>query len=168
MHVHVSFQLWRYLEKVADAKPAWGGAFIAFPDRPGDFNFNLSGSQHPRLMERMRRFGGSDRRPVFYEEHLQRAHHLHFPGASEHRVLQHHYAFTFFASPSMQSFYKRFIRDYMRYRDEIQCLGHELVQAVRADARAAGVASGDYYALHIRRGDFFKVGQCRICCPHFT
>jgi hypothetical protein len=58
----------------------------------------------------------------------------------------------------MQSFYKRFIRDYMRYRDEIQCLGHELVAAVRADARANGIASGDYYSLHIRRGDFqYKV-----------
>ena len=46
----------------------------------------------------------------------------------------------------------------MRYKDEIQCLGHELVAAVRADAKASGVPSGDYYALHIRRGDFqFKV-----------
>ena len=60
----------------------------------------------------------------------------------------------------MQSFYKRFIRDYMRYRDEIQCLGHELVKAVRADARTTGSPSGDYYALHIRRGDFqFKVNK---------
>ena len=58
----------------------------------------------------------------------------------------------------MQSFYKRFVRDYMRYRDEIQCLGHELIQAVRDDARAAGIPSGEYYALHIRRGDLqYKV-----------
>ena len=72
-------------------------------------------------------------------------------------------AFAFFADPSMQSFYKRFIRDYMRYRDEIQCLGHELVTAVREDARASGVPSGDYYALHIRRGDFqFKVRSCML------
>ena len=149
------------MEKVADATPAWGGVFIAFPDKPGDFNF--SGSQSPRIMERKKRFGGSDRRPVFYEEHLQKAHHLHFPGTREYRVLQHHYAFTFFASPAMQSFYKRFIRDYMRYRDEIQCLGHELVQAVRADAKTSGIPSGDYYALHIRRGDFqFKVSGCSL------
>jgi hypothetical protein len=67
-------------------------------------------------------------------------------------------AFAFFASPAMQSFYKRFIRDYMRYRDEIQCFGHELIQAVRADARNEGIHNGDYFSLHIRRGDFqFKV-----------
>jgi hypothetical protein len=53
----------------------------------------------------------------------------------------------------------RFVRDYMRYKDEIQCAGHTLVQAVRAEARAAVPGSnGEYYALHIRRGDFqFKV-----------
>lgn len=34
----------------------------------------------------------------------------------------------------MQSFYRRFVRDYMRYKDEIQCAGHTLVQAVRAEA----------------------------------
>lgn len=47
----------------------------------------------------------------------------------------------------------------MRYKDEIQCAGHTLVQAVRQEAReAAPHSNGDYYALHIRRGDFqFKV-----------
>ena len=53
----------------------------------------------------------------------------------------------------------RFVRDYMRYKDEIQCAGHTLVQAVRQEAReAAPHSGGEYYALHIRRGDFqFKV-----------
>lgn len=45
-----------------------------------------------------------------------------------------HTAFAFFADPAMQSFYRRFVRDYMRYKDEIQCAGHTLVQAVRAEA----------------------------------
>lgn len=67
----------------------------------------------------------------------------------------------------MQSFYKRFVRDYMRYRDEIQCLGHELIQEVRDDARAAGVPSGEYYALHIRRGDLqYKVERSTTICFH--
>jgi hypothetical protein len=55
----------------------------------------------------------------------------------------------------MQSFYKRFIRDYMRYKDFIQCAGAELVKAVRADSLAEDPSGGGvYYALHIRRGDF--------------
>lgn len=43
----------------------------------------------------------------------------------------------------------------MRYKDNIQCAGAELVRAVRADARrVAPEFNGEYYALHIRRGDF--------------
>lgn len=59
----------------------------------------------------------------------------------------------------MQSYYRRFVRDFMRYKDEIQCYGAELVAAVRADARRlAPESNGEYYALHIRRGDLqFKV-----------
>lgn len=54
----------------------------------------------------------------------------------------------------MQSFYKRFIRDYVRYRDNIQCVGHELVKMVRQDSLALNPSSGGvYYALHVRRGD---------------
>ena len=52
----------------------------------------------------------------------------------------------------MKSFYKRFVRDYLRYNDDIQCGGDELVRAVRADAFKEN-ANGEYYALHIRRGD---------------
>jgi len=59
----------------------------------------------------------------------------------------------------MQSFYRRFVRDFMRYQDNIQCAGAEMVAVVRADALASDPASnGSYYAIHVRRGDFqFKV-----------
>lgn len=54
----------------------------------------------------------------------------------------------------MQSFYKRFIRDYVRYKDNIQCVGHELVKLVRADSLKLNPKGGGvYYSLHIRRGD---------------
>jgi hypothetical protein len=59
----------------------------------------------------------------------------------------------------MQSFYRRFIRDYMRYKDNIQCVGKRVLEEVRKDAleHSQGRHS-DFYALHIRRGDFqFKV-----------
>eukprot|EP01041_Mallomonas_annulata_P002582 gene2582-5051_t len=65
------------------------------------------------------------------------------------------FAFAFFADPNMQSFYRRFVRDFMRYQDEIQCAGSDVVAAVRADALQHNPDSkGEYYALHVRRGDF--------------
>ena len=64
-------------------------------------------------------------------------------------------AFEFFEDPNMQSFYRRFVRDYMRYKDEIHCAGAEIVAAVRESAKKLNPMNknGDYYALHIRRGD---------------
>ena len=49
---------------------------------------------------------------------------------------------------------KRFIRDHVRYRDEIQCAAARIVQAVRARSKANGNVDGEYDAFRIRRGDF--------------
>jgi len=158
--------LWKYLDEVADSNPEWMGKFLAMPDRPGDFSFKTI-KYDDKTIKRMKEFGG-ERTPVYYDETLQKAHHIHFPADGSHRLLQHHYAFTFFASAEMQSFYKRFVRDYMRYKDDIQCSGHELVAAVRADALKENPnnGNGEYYALHIRRGDFqfkeVKIGAQEI------
>jgi hypothetical protein len=126
-------KLWHYLDVVADASPEWTGKFLAFPDKPGDFNMTGIYGQH--TISRIKAFGG-ERHAVYYTEELQQAHHIHFPADGMHRLLQHHYAFTFFANSEMQSFYKRFVRDYMRYKDNIQCAGAELVAAVRKDSLA--------------------------------
>ena len=145
-------ELWWYLNKVADYTPEWAGRFMAFPDRAGDFK--LTQVHHPRFKERMKAFGG-ERNPVFYDDELQNMHHIHIPGDSNHRVLQHHYAFAFFASPTVQSFYRRFVRDFLRYKDSIHCYGASVVAAVRADSlKENPTGNGEYYALHIRRGDF--------------
>ena len=69
---------------------------------------------------RYERFRGG-RSAVFYTEEMQEAHHIHIPAHSGHRILQHHYAFTFFQDRNMQSFYRRFVRDYMRYKGENEC-----------------------------------------------
>ena len=68
--------------------------------------------------KRYKAFAGG-RIPTFYTQELQNAHHIHVPAHDEHRILQHHYAFAFFQDPNMQSFYRRFVRDYMRYNGEI-------------------------------------------------
>ncbi len=42
-----------------------------------------------------------------------------------------------------------------RYKDYIQCAGARVLAAVRKDAfENSGGLSDDFYALHIRRGDF--------------
>ena len=131
------------------------------------FHGQSSHFDHPDVAARLKAFAGR-RSPVFYDTKLQRAKLLFFQATGAARLLQHHYSFTFFADRKMQSFYKRFIRDFMRYQDVIQCAGHELVKAIRADAaahhqRTSGSALGNhsgkgthapYYALHVRRGDF--------------
>ena len=164
--------LWGYFEKVADQAPSWSGKFLAMPASTehlaaDGFHGQSSFFDHPDVAKRLKAFAGK-RSPVYYDRQLQKAKLLYFRPGSSARLLQHHYAFTFFADRKMQSFYKRFIRDYMRYQDVIQCAGHEIVAAIRADAAAHhqnshGAAAGNhsgagshapYYALHVRRGDF--------------
>jgi hypothetical protein len=60
------------------------------PDRPGDFSMKDLSAYPPQTLKRMRKFGG-ERQPVFYDEKLQQAHHIHFPADGMHRLLQHHY-----------------------------------------------------------------------------
>jgi hypothetical protein len=157
-------KLWSYMNKVADVKPEWSGRFIAFPSTAGDFTLEET-LKNEETNKRYTRFGGDrltmGRPTIFYDQHLQDVHHIHFPAFQKHRVLQHHYAFTFFTDPDMTSFYRRFVRDYMRYKDNIQCAGAQLVAAIRAESRRIAPAqNGDYYSLHIRRGDFqYKVNQ---------
>ena len=49
---------------------------------------------------------------------------------------------------------KRFIRDHVRYVDEIQCAAARVVAAVRKRSKARGNHQGDFDSFHIRRGDF--------------
>jgi hypothetical protein len=50
---------------------------------------------------------------------------------------------------------KRFIRDHVRYIDEIQCAAARLVKAVRDHVRKrTGDPAGTFDTFHIRRGDF--------------
>ena len=52
---------------------------------------------------------------------------------------------------------KRFMRDHVRYTDEIQCAGARIVHAMREYARQKNPADnpkGEYDSFHVRRGDF--------------
>jgi hypothetical protein len=70
------------------------------------------------------------------------------------RLLVHFYAFLFFENWKQDLWMKRFVRDHLRYLDEIQCAAARVVAAVRNVAVKNGDPTGSYDSFHIRRGDF--------------
>jgi len=91
-----------------------------------------------------------------YDKELQDAKVFHLMGdnASGARLLVHFYAFLFFEDWKQDLWTKRFVRDHLRYVDEIQCAAARVVAAVRQKARENGDPEGKYTSFHIRRGDF--------------
>lgn len=91
-----------------------------------------------------------------YDESLQNAKVLHLEGdeASGHRLLIHFYAFLFFQSFEQDLWVKRFVRDHLRYNDELQCAAARIVAAIRAISRERGDPTGSFDTFHIRRSDF--------------
>ena len=68
-------------------------------------------------------------------------------------------AFIFFADWRQDLWSKRFVRDHLRYVDEIVCAAARVVEAVRDHARKnekhnASRDDGIYDSMHVRRGDF--------------
>ena len=92
-----------------------------------------------------------------YDEGMQKELVLHFMCYHKMRIrlLVHYYAFLFFEDWRQDLWMKRFIRDHVRYIDEIQCAAARVVHAVREHSLKRDPAGkGDYDSFHIRRGDF--------------
>jgi hypothetical protein len=94
-----------------------------------------------------------------YDETLQQAKILHVKGEaqSSYRLLLHFYAFLFFEDWRHDLWVKRFVRDHLRYIDEIQCAAARVVQALRERARhhrGENATNSGFDSFHIRRGDF--------------
>jgi hypothetical protein len=58
--------------------------------------------------------------------HAQRA--IYFSGAEPNRLLTHFYSMLFFATPLEEHRAKRFMRDRLRYHDQIFCTGSEIIE----------------------------------------
>jgi hypothetical protein len=94
------------------------------------------------------------RKPTFYGgNELDTVPLIHFQGGEKHhRLLNHFYAFLFFADDKIDHYYKRFVRDFMHYGDNIFCTAGKVIRALQDEAAKAGITS--FSALHVRRGDF--------------
>ena len=117
-------------------------------------------------IERMKENLAGRKNLCVYDESMQNQLVIHF--ACYHkmklRLLVHFYAFLFMEDWREDLWLKRFMRDHMRYNDEIQCAAARVVRKVRELARKndpMGNPDGIFDTFHIRRGDFqFK--QTRI------
>lgn len=70
-------------------------------------------------------------------------------------MLVHFYVFLYFENWKEDLWMKRFIRDHVRYIDEIQCAAARVVKAMREYARQKDpTGNGAFDTFHIRRGDF--------------
>lgn len=172
--------LWDYLEKACETR-LWapGKTYIGF-----NITSHASGHVHGHSAEGSEHLGdfvdtspqrldefslGGVRRlvPYDYTMHSHRA--LYFPGHDKNRLLTHFYSFLFFASAREDRLLKRFVRDRLRYHDEIFCVASRIIEkllflqqqsSVKTD-NLPHIAPGslnkqtsDYVAFHIRRGDF--------------
>lgn len=108
--------------------------------------------------DRMRENWAERKSLCIYDEKMQDVQLLHFSeggkGEEGARLLVHFYAFLFFEDWRHDLWMKRFVRDHVRYIDEIQCAAARIIEALREKAKAKGSENGDYNAYHIRRGDF--------------
>jgi hypothetical protein len=103
------------------------------------------------LEERMREAMVDRNKICIYDETLQKAKVIHFPVQKGTRLLTHFYAFLFFADWKQDLWSKRFVRDHLRYIDEIVCAAARVVEAVRARSKNK---DGLFDSMHVRRGDF--------------
>jgi hypothetical protein len=109
--------------------------------------------------DRMAEFIAKRSELCLYDHKLQQEPILHFTGKQKlagGRLLVHFYAFLFFEDWKEDLWMKRFVRDHVRYADDIQCAAARIVAAVREDARKndKNNPEGHFDSFHIRRGDF--------------
>jgi hypothetical protein len=173
---HTSSNVKSYLQKVG-VNPQWNptNCIAVFPSGKGataiealqqafrDIMSEKDGRQRPTLEEfegkpvpvnapieeRMRELLTDRSELCIYDEQLQQAPVLFFSAARETRLLTHFYAFIFFADWRADLWSKRFVRDHLRYIDEIMCAAARVVQAVRQRSKHE---DGLFDSMHVRRG----------------
>jgi hypothetical protein len=106
-------------------------------------------------LQRLREMIADRKSLCLYDDGMQHAKVFHLMGddKSGARLLVHFYAFLFFENWQHDLWTKRFVRDHLRYVDEIQCAAARVVNAIREKSRENG-NGGVYDSFHIRRGDF--------------
>jgi hypothetical protein len=154
--------LWDYLEKASYSR-LWapGKSFIGFnisrdeydPKKsPESYIGDFSSTSKDRIIE-FSLGGKRDLQAYNTSFHSHRS--IFFAGYEENRLLTHFYSYLFFASASEDRLAKRFMRDRLRYHDEIFCVGSRIIERLlELEGSPIELSEPMFIAFHIRRGDF--------------
>ena len=101
-----------------------------------------------------------DRGRLYYDR-LPDPNILHFRTSEHHsdfRLLNHFYTTIYFTNPAIDNYYKRLIRDFVHYQDNVFCAAGKIVKLLQDEGKERGFdideeGAGGYSAMHIRRGD---------------
>mmetsp|Transcript_26528 Transcript_26528/g.56440 ORF Transcript_26528/g.56440 Transcript_26528/m.56440 type:complete len:432 (-) Transcript_26528:538-1833(-) len=155
--------LFQYLSRVANYVPNWHGEHhCLIMDDENWFRHNNEGHAiEATRQQRIEKFCAK-RNPLYYDREMHGAPLLHFHSHfKDTRLLLHFYTFVHFTNPRVGNYYKRLVRDRVRYRDEIFCAAGKIVKKLLGESagrlsveRDAGAAGQGYFAMHVRRGDF--------------
>ena len=109
--------------------------------------------------DRLRELNAERMSLCIYDQTLQESQIIHFHGKAKTdtggRLLVHFYAFLFFQDFKTDLWMKRFVRDHVRYVDNIQCAAARIVHKLRTLTAKDDVnGRGKFDSFHIRRGDF--------------
>lgn len=72
--------------------------------------------------------------------------------------MSHFYGYMYFTNTAIFNYYKRFVRDFLHYRDEIYCAAGKIVYALQKEGAQRGFnldggGGGGFSSMHVRRGD---------------
>ena len=121
-----------------------------------------------KALKRLKENSAGRSKLCIYTRELQEQDWLHFPVMQDNeektRFLVYFYGFLFFQDWRQDLWVKRFIRDHVRYVDEIQCAAARIVQALRKRASKHN-QNGEFDTIHVRRGDFKKYYEYTMAEP---
>lgn len=140
----------RVKQRPQGKRPAWTSRMDSYNNNPTPVD--------ARPGQRMAEILADRSKLCIYDHTLQEERVLHAMGEQiGTRFLVHFYAFLFLEDWRHDVWLKRFVRDHLRYVDEIQCAAARVVTKLHEYARDANDnPTGSYDTMHVRRGDFIS------------
>eukprot|EP00554_Chaetoceros_debilis_P012580 CAMPEP_0194115626 /NCGR_PEP_ID=MMETSP0150-20130528/24183_1 /TAXON_ID=122233 /ORGANISM="Chaetoceros debilis, Strain MM31A-1" /LENGTH=591 /DNA_ID=CAMNT_0038806157 /DNA_START=97 /DNA_END=1868 /DNA_ORIENTATION=- len=145
--------IWEYLESKAFVPQFNGTTCLIFDE--DSFEGQTVSSENA---ERVKSFCGEKRIPYYITEATQEEQLIHLKNAKGWRIMAHYYGYMYFTNTAIFNYYKRFVRDFMHYHDEIYCAAGKIILALQLEGEKLGFkideeGGGGFSSMHVRRGD---------------